>query len=238
MEKRITIDQLQPGMYLVGMDRSWWQTPFFFHRRLIQRTEDITLLKQLGVHEVAIDPTRGKDVAPSSPSPTEEQPLAPSQVENYTLPPKREATLRALRAELPTAQSVRVQCLSTVRQVFEGVQTGARIDSVAVKAAVTELIESLLRCQEASLLLLQISHFDADLFTHSVNVCTISLVVGKSHGLSQEPLATLGTGGLLHSCKRTRNWAPRFSLVAQAFRLRPVGLSPNTMNGLMAPGTP
>jgi putative nucleotidyltransferase with HDIG domain len=63
--KTITIDQLKPGMFIVGMDQAWFRTPFLFHKRLIRHTEDIELLRQHGIREVKIDPGRGLDVEPA-----------------------------------------------------------------------------------------------------------------------------------------------------------------------------
>lgn len=62
--KTITIDQLKPGMFIVGMDQPWYRTPFLLHRRLIRHTNDIDLLRQHGISELQIDPSRGLDVEP------------------------------------------------------------------------------------------------------------------------------------------------------------------------------
>jgi hypothetical protein len=37
--KRISIEQLRPGMFIVEMDLPWYRTPFLFHKRLIQDLE-------------------------------------------------------------------------------------------------------------------------------------------------------------------------------------------------------
>jgi putative nucleotidyltransferase with HDIG domain len=63
--KTITIDQLKPGMFIVGMDQSWYRTPFLLHKRLIRHTKDIDLLRQHGIKEVKIDPSQGLDVEPN-----------------------------------------------------------------------------------------------------------------------------------------------------------------------------
>jgi putative nucleotidyltransferase with HDIG domain len=62
--KTITIDQLTPGMFIVGMDQAWYRTPFLIHKRLIRHTKDIDLLRQYGIREVKIDPSQGLDVEP------------------------------------------------------------------------------------------------------------------------------------------------------------------------------
>ena len=62
--KTITIDQLKPGMFIVGMDQPWYRTPFLLHKRLIRNTKDIDLLRQHGIRELKIDPSQGLDVDP------------------------------------------------------------------------------------------------------------------------------------------------------------------------------
>ncbi|TKB66569.1 MAG: DUF3391 domain-containing protein [Nitrospira sp.] len=60
--KMITIDQLKPGMFIVGMDQPWYRTPFLLHRRFIRDAKEIALLRQYGITELKIDPSKGLDV--------------------------------------------------------------------------------------------------------------------------------------------------------------------------------
>jgi putative nucleotidyltransferase with HDIG domain len=53
-------------------------------------------------------------------------------------------------------------------------------------------------------MLTQMRQFDASLFTHAVDTCVISLVVGKEQGLDTEHLAMLGMGALLHDIGQMR----------------------------------
>jgi putative nucleotidyltransferase with HDIG domain len=69
--KTITIDQLKPGMFIVGMDQPWYRTPFLLHKRLIRDTNDIALLRQHGIRELKIDPSQGLD---AEPTPSEDAP--------------------------------------------------------------------------------------------------------------------------------------------------------------------
>ncbi len=265
MRKRIPISQLRPGMYLVGIDRPWLKTPFFFHKRWIKREREIELLKQHGVCEVFIDPARSKDVGGSQEEPSlalgsEESKtaeMAPSppledlrQMERqeleaylqssehfprkadllqlarcYQVPvndrtprdeivrlcmrmihdiPKGFAALRSLSNELPLARVARAEARATVQSLFEGVRTGARIESPMVRKTVVDLMDSILRCQEAFLTLVQMRRFDSDLFSHCVDVCVLALVIGKEQGLDPETLMVLGMGGLLHDVGQMR----------------------------------
>ena len=64
--KRISIDQLVPGMYIVEMDVPWYRTPFLFHKRAIKDLETIQLMKQHGIRTVTIDTSKGCDLSPAS----------------------------------------------------------------------------------------------------------------------------------------------------------------------------
>lgn len=66
--KRISIEQLKPGMFVVEMDLPWYRTPFLFHKRLIRDVETIAVMKQHGVQQVMIDPAKGLDVQGASAS--------------------------------------------------------------------------------------------------------------------------------------------------------------------------
>ena len=76
--KRITIEELQIGMYVVGCDKSWLQTPFLAPTYLIKNHGQIDKLKHANVRYLEIDLDRGADVAPPSnadPSPVPSAPL-------------------------------------------------------------------------------------------------------------------------------------------------------------------
>lgn len=78
----ITIDQLKPGMFIVGMDQPWHRTPFLFHKRLIRHQEDINLLRRHGIKMVKIDPSGGLDLDEDS----SEEALKPDSAEKNTEP--------------------------------------------------------------------------------------------------------------------------------------------------------
>ena len=62
--KRISIDQLVPGMYLVGVDIPWIDTPFLRNKFLVKNTSVVAKLRSCGAAQVDIDTERGADVAP------------------------------------------------------------------------------------------------------------------------------------------------------------------------------
>lgn len=218
MTKRIHIDQLRPGMYVVGLDKSWWQTPFFSHKWTVQGPEDIAKLREAGVNEVDIDLTRGSGVeinaspvpeprasAPEAIAPIDQpHPLTVAKSQPETALATPQPIITNISKALPTAQATRKEALAILEGIFDGVKISKPIDSPTVKHAVSILLATILHRPEASLVLTQMQRFDADLLTHSIDVCVLSLVVGKQQGLLEEQLETLGVGALLHDIGKTR----------------------------------
>jgi putative nucleotidyltransferase with HDIG domain len=208
--KRVPVAQIRPGMYVVELDRSWFRTPFLFHRRFIRNTEEVELLKKHGIREVVIDTARGADVETPRPSHSsapvaEEQApeTAPKAKPAARLTSPCETAFRPLVKELHMAVRIHDAALSTAQRIFEGVGTGAPVNSPAAKKAVTDLLNSITRSPEANLLLAQMRRFQNDLFTHSVNVCVLSLVVATIEKLETD-ISALGLGALLHDVGQVR----------------------------------
>lgn len=200
--KRIPISQLRPGMYVVELDRSWLKTPFFFHRKHIKEGSEVELLAKHGIREVVIDTERGAD------SETREPAREKSGSINHSAAAKRaqvqrERVLQPLEQEFSAATAIHQEALATAQNIFDGVGRGSPLNSPAAQQTVTELLGSVTRSPEANLLLTQMRRFQSDLFTHAVNVCVLSLVVGTLEGFAIE-VSELGVGALLHDIGQMR----------------------------------
>lgn len=212
MTKRIPISQLKLGMFVVGLDKSWWQTPFLSHKWTVQSDEDIKKLIDLEVQEVVIDPTRGCDVeeTPLPPSaiaeetavPTSEAP--PTPLQPSALPPTPPSIVDAVVSAIPAATAAREEALAILKGIFEGVKIGKPINSPGLKRAVSGLLENLLHQPEAALILTKMHQFEGDLLVHAVDVCVLALLVGQQEELSPEQLEALGIGAMLHDLGKTR----------------------------------
>jgi HD-GYP domain-containing protein (c-di-GMP phosphodiesterase class II) len=204
-KKRVSISQIKPGMYVASLDRSWFQTPLYLHRRLIKNTEEIELLKKLGIREVVIDTARGADVESPPPDPTAATTaLQPNEREPSPHSTSyHETALQPLIKELEVARTIYGEALAAAQSIFDGVGGGSPLSTPIAKKVVTSLLDSITRSPEANLLLAQMHRFQHDLFTHAVNVCVLCLVVGTLEGFDSE-ISALGLGALLHDIGETR----------------------------------
>lgn len=218
-KKQIPISELKPGMYVVGLDRSWFQTPFLFHRKLIRDAAEIEIFKRHGIREVVIDVSEGAGSEPpdhSEPSPAEE--ILPAEAADSTPTAKEsspkngaraqattltEKVFRPLTRELKVARTIHDEALVLARRIFDGVGSGAPLHSPAARKVVADLLSSITRSPEANLLLAQMRRFENDLMVHAINVCVLALVVATMERLDNN-LTALGMGAMLHDVGKSR----------------------------------
>ena len=199
--KQISIDDLVVGMYIVGLDQSWLQSPFLFHRRRISRYEEIARLKAYGVRRVTIDPTRGLDLVETLPPPAEglgEDKEGGGRERDHPHPHHCSRPRVSPLPDLALARTVHTEAMTAVQSLFEGTKTGAPLNSAAAQEVVHRLMEMVLSQHEALAGLIHIRQFETNLYAHGINVCIFALMLGAMQDLDKTVLACLGMGALLH----------------------------------------
>lgn len=90
----------------------------------------------------------------------------------------------------------------TVKLLLENPRSGQSVDRS--KRVVTNYVDLILKSPEAASHLFALSAADAYTFSHSVNVCTFSMLIGrKILGEGRLELKHLGLGGLMHDVGKT-----------------------------------
>lgn len=208
--KRISIDRLQVGMYVLELDQPWYKTPFFCHRFFVQNQSEIEQLKQASVRAVVVDTEKGvnglnglevPDIDSSDDSATITQ--APPSSEPEQTPP----TASDKFTKVPTPQDLQEahelyrDATGAVQRVFENIHTGNPVDRPLLEKVVVGLMTRLLPNKPGMLTqvyLQQMRRYDRSLSAHVVDVCILSLVVGVEQGNDEARLEALGMGALLH----------------------------------------
>jgi len=200
--KRIPVNRLKPGMFIVGMDQPWYRTPFLFHKRLIAGPDDITQLIRHGIHEVTIDPDRGLDVegdiAPETTSENLDPPASPPPptVDDTT---NGEQDIR--RRHAAAAKAAYHEATAAMERVFRELEAGQPPKVVTLKGIVSGLLSRILTHPESmmtQLCLEKMRRFDRTLASHGMDVCVLALIVGVEYGCNEADRETLGVGALLH----------------------------------------
>lgn len=204
MIKRITIEQLDIGMFVVGLDQTWMDTPFLSHKFLIETKEQIDKLKKYNVTNIDIDTDKGKD----------HKEAVSIEVINKKIDEDIEKQIKIQKTGLePDKVSFEEEMVESkkihgeVRRVVEDTMMDARIgqnvDVEKLNTVVDSMIESLYRNKNTLLSLSRLKSYDAYTFHHSVNVAILALAMGRHMGYSKEDLQILGVGGLLHDLGKT-----------------------------------
>ncbi|MCZ7626608.1 MAG: DUF3391 domain-containing protein [Candidatus Methylomirabilis sp.] len=189
MQRRISIDQLRVGMYVTGLDKSWFNTPFWRHHMQISNDDQIRALRKAGIRYVEIDTEKGPDL------PVQSTPLI-----RWISPrgPSGDVTPSSFEEELPYAKQVYAEAKRTIQQAMQDARMGRMVDLTATSNVVNKMVDSLLRNPHALSSLSRLKSFDEYTFFHSVNVAVLGLTMGRSVGMSRDTLFQLGLGMLLH----------------------------------------
>lgn len=203
--KRISIDQLIPGMYVVEMDVPWYRTPFLFHKRLVNDLQTIALMKQHGIGMVTIDTGKGAELpsAPTQPS-VSPQPRVPN-----TLPPQEpqagQTTERVSGCQ--PAAVIYAQAQGAAERIFDDLERGVPPSLEATKTIVSNVLDQVLNDRAAiaiQVAIQKIKQFDRSLTAHALDTCILSLIVAVESGLDQPQQELVGMGALLHDAGYVR----------------------------------
>jgi HD-GYP domain-containing protein (c-di-GMP phosphodiesterase class II) len=197
-------------MYLIGVNRSWLQTPFLRHKFKIKDQSEIEALRRAGITEVTIDTGQGLDVVdhePSRPalvetvfveSPTPFHPAPPSGAPS--LPP----SAVMLAENLSKAKQRRAEFVHRLNDLFEQTRKTGLVQYDAACQFADEVVGDILDAQAACYAVLGLRQPDPTLHEHGLTVCTLSVMLGQAMKYSRERLQQLGIGGLLHDIGLTR----------------------------------
>ena len=200
MRKRISLEQLRVGMYVAGIDCSWFRTPFLKHRFLISTEEQIERLRRSNARVVDIDPSKGLDVA-SFPIAQETLHTIGLHTSTQTAPAHdAPRSLATLSQELTIAQETREKLIQSVKTVFDEISKTGDPRLGPVNDAVKEItiVTRTLSTHATFMAMSQGRHLDASFNNHSLTVCTLAMIIGQALGYNPIQLHDLATGALLH----------------------------------------
>ena len=200
MKKRIAIQDLRPGMFVAGMDQSWFHTPFLRHKWLIKREDEIALLRSYGIQEVFIDTEKGCDV--NEASSLQEFSTVPEASDETSSPPSLD--LGPNPKDIESARMLRAEAISTLDLFFRQMESPSPQHLMEVRSVVSTLLNGLLEHQAAMVALIQMRRFDANLATHGVDTGVLAMAMGQESGCDPSQLKLLGLAAMVHDIGQLR----------------------------------
>ena len=199
MKHTVSVDRLQPGVFVSLGGLSWLDHPFLLNRFRLTDHDQIKVLRSLGVKEIEWDPTR------STAQPLPE--AAPEVEVDFTAA----ALGSMLDVKRQRSEKVRVQRegLARCERLFEQETVcmseilgdlGSRPNESFGKARTTvgRLVGGLLNADSVAVHLVNLKSKEPGLAHHAMNVMVLSLLIGKAAGANEDELRWLGLGALFH----------------------------------------
>lgn len=193
---RISIGELQIGMYVARLDLSWFRSPLLRHSFLVEDPAQIDKLVRAGVKVVDIDPDRG---VVSQPVPVSNPPQ--STIETApTWQVKQLKSLTQLNEEYAQAKLAKQQMEQSIQSVFTAISKTRTVNHQQAAEAVQEITIAM-RTLSSSALFMALSQNragDSTLSRHALATCTLALVIGQAFQFNPLELQELATAALLH----------------------------------------
>jgi len=193
---RISVVELQIGMYVAKLNVSWLRSPFLRHSFLIEHQSQIEKLVRAGITMVEIDLDRG--IGPQ-PLRTLDIPLSETTIPQEPMG-QRTKSLNQLNQEYAQAKLAKQQLDQAVQSVFSTIAKTGTVNPQQAAEAVQE-ITIVMRTLSNSAIFMALSQHrggDATLSQHALSVCTLSLVLGQTLQFNPLELQELATAALLH----------------------------------------
>jgi HD-GYP domain-containing protein (c-di-GMP phosphodiesterase class II) len=200
MKHTVSVDRLQPGVFVSITGLGWLDHPFLLNRFRLASAEQIKVLRSLGLKEVEWDPTRStaQPLPEAQESPVEEDFSA--TVLATMLDSKRDRTekVRAQREGLARRERLYEQEAVGVHDILRDLSSRPAESYNRAKSTVGRMVSDLIGHQSVAIHLVNMKVKEPGMAQHAMNVSVLSLLLGKAAGLDEEQMRCLGLGGLFH----------------------------------------
>jgi HD-GYP domain-containing protein (c-di-GMP phosphodiesterase class II) len=132
--------------------------------------------------------------------------LTATSVTHMDVRPEKDVHQPELEHEeaLQAAKRTYAQSVKVAKDVLGDMRMGRAVNARKVKRAVQNIVDQVLSNESSIVTMTTLKDFDEYTFTHCVNVCIFSVVIGQRLGLEKLELYELGLGALLHDIGKMR----------------------------------
>jgi HD-GYP domain-containing protein (c-di-GMP phosphodiesterase class II) len=130
--------------------------------------------------------------------------IGATPVENLRFRPEKESEAPEDEESLTAAKRTYAQSVQVAREVLGDVRLGKAVNVRKVKRAVQGIVDQVLSNETSMVTMTTLRDFDEYTFTHCVNVCIFSVVMGQRLGFDKIQLYELGLCALFHDIGKQR----------------------------------
>lgn len=202
---KVDTADLEPGMYISGLDRPWLETPFAMQGFQISSDEELRKLRE-HCQYVFIDMRKSEQ--PPARAVNRRRPDQRARLSTEALFPQRQLARYEDTAEwndeVPRAEQAVTQLSEGIQDIFDQSRRGAAVDVVRIKRSVEPMIESISRNPDACIWLTRLKQQDKYTYQHSLGASIWAVSLGRQLGLPRSDLRSLAIGGLLFDIGKLR----------------------------------
>ena len=113
------------------------------------------------------------------------------RIENFDDKISKNPQIKKLIQDIPILLSdeIKEEALKVVHTILQEARTGKIIDKTKIKEVVSKLVEEIISKHQDSLInLIDIRSHDKYTFSHSINVCTLAILIGIKEKLKKKEL--------------------------------------------------
>ena len=184
MLKKVNVNDLKPGMYIVDVTMAWSDLLSIDKKLQIPDEETISRFKKSGFQEIFVDTSRFKSIKSETAVPTIKEAVDTESSD--------------LQEELKKAEQIRSEALSLAVSIMNDVKEGKTLIISQINDTVEKMVDSILRNKHAMVGLSKMQQKNQYIFEHAVNSCTLMVAFANSYGFDSDKQQELGVGAMLH----------------------------------------
>jgi len=200
--KKVYVQDLQPGMYVSGLDRPWLDTPFSLQGFMIRNLSEV---KKLGFYCDYVYIDTSKSIANLNinitSQPSNKRPpgivAQPFKTELAAHNPVRYTEQSSVTHEIRIAQGAYQNIRDEFDSMVSRIGSGKALNLGQLNEVINPLVDSITRNPGASIWLARLKSQDSYTYRHCIAVAIWCSVIGRQIGLPQKELAQLSMGGML-----------------------------------------
>ncbi|WP_147822292.1 HD-GYP domain-containing protein [Salidesulfovibrio onnuriiensis] len=196
MIKKISVDDLKPGMEVVQLNADVWQyLPYLYTKPgPIENEAQIERIRREGFLHAFVN------LEADSPVSDEERLEKLILAQDHA--PRRKPK-KSFDKVIDQARKAYSQALDQTKRIITDVKMGRQVDYQASAEALEGVIESAIQNADTIVCLSKLSKYDSYTYSHSINVAAIAVVFGEFLGMPRKDLEVLGVAGMMHDLGKT-----------------------------------
>ncbi len=196
MIRKIAVDALLPGMYVVDLHKHWLEHFIWRQRFKVRDEAHIRKLVEEGIVEVSIDTEKGIDLPPP-PTPMARINEVERRFQSVAEHKKTQPRMVSLGEERRRAGRLILEAGNSVSELMLAARGGRNVDAARLEPVVSKMIESVVRNPDALVPLARLKQMDAYATEHAVATAALIIALGRQQEISQPELEKMALGTML-----------------------------------------